>query len=102
MTAPSLRKNNEEVLRKSLQAEARKICLPIIQAFGDCAKAESIMVVFNCRKQNNDMQDCLSREYNETRFQEYLQERGYPKAVPAYTLADRVGDLKNSITDVFK
>ena len=48
----TLRKNNEEVLRKALQAEARKQCVAETQAFGDCAKASGLSVIFSCRKQN--------------------------------------------------
>lgn len=35
-----LRKNNEEVLRKIVQAEARKKCLNATEEFGECAKKE--------------------------------------------------------------
>ena len=41
-----LRKNNEEVLRKILQAEARKKCLGPSTAFGECAKEHGLSVVF--------------------------------------------------------
>jgi len=48
----TLRKNNEEVLRKALQTEARKKCLEESKAFGDCAKASGVWVVLSCRKEN--------------------------------------------------
>lgn len=35
-----LRKNNEEVLRKVVQLEARNKCLHATEAFGVCAKKE--------------------------------------------------------------
>ena len=41
-----LRKNNEEVLRKILQAEARKKCLEATTSFGECAKEHGMAVVF--------------------------------------------------------
>ena len=48
----TLRKNNEEVLRKALQAEARKKCAVETKAFGDCAKASGLSVIISCRKEN--------------------------------------------------
>jgi hypothetical protein len=39
------RKNNEEVLRKKLQNEARDICASQFTAFGACAKEHSLMVI---------------------------------------------------------
>jgi hypothetical protein len=89
----SLRKNNEEVLRKVLQAEAREKCMSFTKAFGDCAKEASIMVVFKCRDENRAMQDCLSREYNEEKFAQFLQSQGLPPAAKSYSLADRFGDM---------
>lgn len=43
-----LRKNNEEVLRKIMQADARKKCLGASTAFGECAKEHGMSVVFKC------------------------------------------------------
>lgn len=48
----TLRKNNEEVLRKELKAEARAKCAHTFKAFAECAKASSIFVVFQCRQEN--------------------------------------------------
>jgi len=43
-----LRKNNEEVLRKIMQADARKKCLGASTVFGECAKEHGMSVVFKC------------------------------------------------------
>lgn len=48
----TLRKTNEEVLRKKLQLEAEQACREETKAFGDCAKREGLWVVLNCRKEN--------------------------------------------------
>ena len=48
----SLRKTNEEVLRIKLRLEAKKKCESYFRSFGDCAKTNGFMVVFNCRKEN--------------------------------------------------
>ena len=93
MKAPSLRKNNEEVLRKAFMQQAREACMDMTHEFGRCAKEASIMVVFNCRAENKAMQDCLSREYNEETFKLYLEKQGMPPSTPAYTLTDRFTDM---------
>jgi len=81
-----LRKVNEEVLRKKMQTEAKDLCRPYFQAFGDCAKENGIMVVFKCRQQNQDMSDCMDRHCSEQKFDEYLAARGIvrPKPQPWY------------------
>jgi len=85
-----LRKNNEEVLRKIMQADARKKCLGTSTAFGECAKEHGMMVVFKCRAENTAMQDCLKEHYNDELFLKFLADHGHPPARPTYTLADRV------------
>ena len=49
-----LRKTNEEVLRKKLVLQARTMCEKEIVQFGECAKRNGLLVVFNCRQQNLD------------------------------------------------
>jgi hypothetical protein len=39
------RKNNEEVMRKKMQNEAKDICESTFKAFGACAKEQSLMVI---------------------------------------------------------
>lgn len=84
-----LRKNNEEVLRKVLQADARKKCLEETNAFGECAKDNGLMVVLKCREKNTVMQNCLTHHYNDKTFDAFLQENGHPPARATYTLVDR-------------
>ncbi len=48
----SLRKNNEEVLRKKFHASANQICKSEIHALGDCARSAGFWVVWNCRAQS--------------------------------------------------
>ena len=47
-----LRKNNEEVLRKKLQLEAKSKCDIFFKEFSECAKENNLMVVFKCRDKN--------------------------------------------------
>jgi len=78
----TLRKNNEEVLRKALQNEARKLCEGTVKEFGECAVANGMMVVLNCRKQNKAMSECMDKHYNEEKFNEFLASRGLAQAPP--------------------
>jgi hypothetical protein len=48
----SLRKTNEEVLRKKLQLEAQAKCKDETIAFGECAKRTGMLVVLRCRQEN--------------------------------------------------
>lgn len=48
----SLRKTNEEVLRKKLAIEAQNICADECKQFGECAKKSGLLVVFKCRSEN--------------------------------------------------
>jgi len=48
----TIRKTNEEVLRKRLEVQARDLCDTEIKSFVECAKYQGLLVVFNCRKEN--------------------------------------------------
>ena len=48
----TIRKTNEEVLRKRLEVQARDLCTEEIKSFVECAKYQGLLVVFNCRKEN--------------------------------------------------
>mmetsp|Transcript_2599 Transcript_2599/g.4013 ORF Transcript_2599/g.4013 Transcript_2599/m.4013 type:complete len:102 (+) Transcript_2599:26-331(+) len=72
----TLRKTNEEVLRMKLRMEAKKKCESYFRSFGDCAKTNGFMVVFNCRKENNAMSSCMETHYNENEFRKFLKSEG--------------------------
>lgn len=63
-----LRKNNEEVLRKQMQAEAREICSGVTEAFVNCSKASGLLVVLRCREQSKAMSECEYRSCFCTNF----------------------------------
>lgn len=48
----TIRKTNEEVLRKRMEMQARELCKDEIMAFGECAKHQQLLVVFQCRREN--------------------------------------------------
>jgi hypothetical protein len=73
-----LRRNNEEVLRKTLANQAREKCSALTTAFGNCAKANGMGVVLFCREENMLMQRCLDKYYNEEEFDKFLVAHNYP------------------------
>lgn len=81
-----MRKVNEEVLRKKMQSEAKDKCAEHFQAFGACAQQNGLMVIFNCRKQNQAMSDCMDKYCSDKHFEEYLKARGIERQpyVPWY------------------
>ena len=82
-----LRKVNEEVLRKKMEAEAKEKCAPLFRAFGDCAKESGLSVIFMCRQQNQAVSDCLDLHCSDKKFEEFLADRGITRAkvVPWYS-----------------
>ena len=89
MTVRTLRKNNEEVLRKRFEREAVEKCREAFQAFGECAQRNSLWVVLVCREQNRQMSACMNEHYTEEKFRSYLAERGLEPA-PKYGILDRI------------
>mmetsp|Transcript_5487 Transcript_5487/g.9001 ORF Transcript_5487/g.9001 Transcript_5487/m.9001 type:complete len:92 (+) Transcript_5487:111-386(+) len=71
-----IRKTNEEVLRKKLELEAHEYCRKEITAFGDCAKNNGLLVVFNCRKENMAMGSCIDSQCTEQKFDAFLIRQG--------------------------
>eukprot|EP01031_Cornospumella_fuschlensis_P039246 gene39246-47763_t len=76
----SLRKTQEEVLRRKLHAEAFQHCKEEVVAFGECVKQEGFWVIFNCRQQNAALNDCFKRHTTEEAFDKFLFARGYDKS----------------------
>ncbi len=52
-------------------------CKPKFHTFGDCAKANGIMVVFKCRAENQAISDCLDMHGNESSFRQYMSSKGF-------------------------
>mmetsp|Transcript_22451 Transcript_22451/g.32750 ORF Transcript_22451/g.32750 Transcript_22451/m.32750 type:complete len:100 (-) Transcript_22451:203-502(-) len=71
-----IRKTEEEAIRKRLIAEANEKCQDFYHAFGECAKANGVLVVLKCRRENLAISTCIETHYNEDVFQKYIQDRG--------------------------
>ena len=96
----TLRKNNEEVLRKKFQLQSSHQCKDFMNGFlsftyicyaglrlsliefGACAQANGLWVVFACRQQNKRMNECMDRVYNEETFKAYVEDKGHSLQPP--------------------
>jgi hypothetical protein len=58
----SLRKSQEEMLRKRLENIAKEKCNAEIRGFAECAQQEGLWVVWSCREKSNhsEFSICLS------------------------------------------
>ncbi|GJJ68604.1 COX assembly mitochondrial protein 1 [Entomortierella parvispora] len=54
-----LTRAEEEVLFKTLKANALKECDPIVKQFVECTHGKLVTVLWACRKQHRAMNDCL-------------------------------------------
>mmetsp|Transcript_3567 Transcript_3567/g.7162 ORF Transcript_3567/g.7162 Transcript_3567/m.7162 type:complete len:123 (-) Transcript_3567:467-835(-) len=52
----------EAHIEKIVKKEAEAVCRPLIQTFAECARAQNLMVVFNCRDENLAMAKCMAYE----------------------------------------
>ena len=99
LSVGTLRKNNEEVLRSAMRAEAQKKCESKFRAFGECAKEQGLMVVFRCREQTKAMSSCMDENFNEEIFRQFLSDNGYPPPRPPRSLlqVDNLQGLKHFV-----
>ena len=58
---PALLIVSVSALRYRLKVAAERACKPLIAAFAECCKEKSLTVVFFCRTQLHDMNDCLKQ-----------------------------------------
>lgn len=68
-------KRAEYEVRKELSMIATKKCDSFLKAFSECAKEQNLMVVFNCRKHNREMNECLHQYTNDEAFEAYKLKR---------------------------
>eukprot|EP01038_Epipyxis_sp_PR26KG_P006725 gene6725-9218_t len=75
---------HRDALKKKLQLEARQKCMEFTNSFGECAKANGLMVVFRCREQSRAMSGCMDQYYDDEKFEAFLIREGYeiPKKKP--------------------
>ncbi len=71
----SISNQAEYALRKELNRIALKACNPVVKKFVDCSKREGFFVVFNCRAENREQNECLKQYTNDKAFEEYKAKR---------------------------
>lgn len=62
-------------MRQELNDIATAKCRPITEKFAICAKEQGLLVVFRCRQQNRDMNECLAQYTNEAQFNAYRAQK---------------------------
>ncbi|GAB6019190.1 hypothetical protein CHUAL_000809 [Chamberlinius hualienensis] len=78
----TLRKVEDEILvpRKMRDKAKNEKCVAEVAEFNRCCKAAGLSMVYKCRKENDDLKNCLTRWYQDEDFkkicqEEYLNER---------------------------
>lgn len=70
----SFRKFGEHQLRREFKDMAIEKCRDHINAFGKCAQEQGLLVVFNCRQFNKDLNACMAIHNSNEAFEKYKQE----------------------------
>jgi len=69
----SFKKFGEHQLRREFKDMAVEKCRDNINAFGKCAQEQGLMVVFNCRQFNKDLNACMAIHNSHEAFDEYMK-----------------------------
>ena len=69
----SFKNFHEHQLRKEFKELAMEKCSLPIKAFAECSKEQGIMVVFNCREYQKDLNDCMHVYNSPEAFEKYKQ-----------------------------
>jgi hypothetical protein len=67
----SFRKFGEHQLRREFKDQAIEKCRGDINAFGNCAQEQGLLVVFNCRQFNRDLNACMAIHNSHEAFDVY-------------------------------
>ena len=59
-------------MRREFKDQAIDKCREHINAFGKCAQENGLLVIFNCRQFNKDMNECMKLNNSEEEFKKYL------------------------------
>ncbi|XP_028805870.1 uncharacterized protein DDB_G0275933-like isoform X3 [Neltuma alba] len=69
-----VKKKVEEALRSKMKQKALKECDHYTAKYAQCASGRTISVVWQCRKQAKELNDCLHRLGNEERIHSTAQQ----------------------------
>lgn len=62
----TLSRREEESLSKTTKARALKECSELVKSFAECASGRTISIVWACRPQHKDLQNCMLQFTNPT------------------------------------
>lgn len=69
-----LQKKVEEGLRVKMKDRALKECDHVVAKFADCAKGRTLSVVWACRTQSKEMNECLHQFTSDEVLAEYKRQ----------------------------
>lgn len=69
-----MKKKVEEALRSKMKQKALKECNEYASKYAQCAAGKTISVVWHCRKQAKELNECLHQYTNDTIFEEMKKE----------------------------
>ncbi|KAL6324667.1 hypothetical protein AAG906_013480 [Vitis piasezkii] len=69
-----MKKKVEEALRSKMKQKALKECHQYASKYAQCAAGKTISVVWHCRKQAKELNECLHQYTNDTIFEEMKKE----------------------------
>ncbi|KAJ4767323.1 hypothetical protein LUZ62_077698 [Rhynchospora pubera] len=65
-----VKKKVEEALRSKMKAKALKECDQLCAKYAQCASGRTISVIWRCRKEASDLNECLHQYTNDTVLEE--------------------------------
>ncbi|XP_078165295.1 cytochrome c oxidase biogenesis protein Cmc1-like protein [Carex rostrata] len=65
-----VKKKVEEALRSKMKAKALKECDVLCEKYAQCAYGRTISVIWRCRKEANDLNECLHQYTNDSVLEE--------------------------------
>ena len=69
----SFRKYAEYKIRNEFKADAMKKCAPQMHDFASCAEEKGLLVIFQCRKLNQAVVDCMKVHNSDEAFAKFLE-----------------------------
>ncbi|KAJ3680742.1 hypothetical protein LUZ60_017020 [Juncus effusus] len=65
-----VKKKVEEALRSKMKAKALKECDDLCAKYAECAAGKTLSVIWRCRKQAKDLNECLHQFTNDSVLEE--------------------------------
>mmetsp|Transcript_158 Transcript_158/g.206 ORF Transcript_158/g.206 Transcript_158/m.206 type:complete len:103 (+) Transcript_158:170-478(+) len=65
----------DEKIRKEFLKQAREKCKPSVEKFVECSRKHNLLVIFKCREENREMNDCVGQYTSEQQWNEFREEK---------------------------